>query len=199
MSKQLQQSDRNDDGTKAGSKAPARKLRSANVPEGKNQVSLGPTIPSQTMISARVLRYEDNIGANKTDAGKEGKTTTAEAKDKVKDDAYEQTFYRLPTSSLALDNLPSSGGLMKSSSVAIFPTTHGSHGSSTPNYNQRKISFLQSMRSTGSSASTDASNLLRVRNSVLGKSAPSLSASLVRIHIIHIPEVILRIFYVQEQ
>lgn len=72
----------------------------------------------------------------------------------------------------------SSGGLFKSASAVSVG--HDFSGSMTPVMHQRKISYqLQhSFRmGNGSPASTknEISNLIRVRNSALGKSAPSLS------------------------
>lgn len=72
----------------------------------------------------------------------------------------------------------SSGGLFKSASAVSVGRDFS--GSVTPIQHQRKISYQNShlFRSSGSGSSrTEISNLIRVRNSQLGKSAPSLSPS----------------------
>lgn len=72
-----------------------------------------------------------------------------------------------------------SGGLFKSASAVSVGRDFS--GSVTPIQHQRKISYQNShlFRSSGSGSSsrTEISNLIRVRNSQLGKSAPSLSPS----------------------
>lgn len=75
-----------------------------------------------------------------------------------------------------------SGGLFKSASAVSVGRDFS--GSVTPIQHQRKISYQNShlFRSSGSGSSrTEMSNLIRVRNSQLGKSAPSLSPSSVSI------------------
>lgn len=75
-----------------------------------------------------------------------------------------------------------SGGLFKSQSAVSVGRDFS--GSVTPIQHQRKISYQNShlFRSSGSGSAsrTEISNLIRVRNSQLGKSAPSLSPSSVR-------------------
>lgn len=73
-----------------------------------------------------------------------------------------------------------SGGLFKSASAISVGRDFS--GSVTPIQHQRKISYqnshlFRSSGSSGSSSRTEISNLIRVRNSQLGKSAPSLSPS----------------------
>lgn len=68
-----------------------------------------------------------------------------------------------------------SSGLFKSASAVSVGRDFS--GSVTPIQHQRKISYQNShlFRSSGSSSRSELSNLIRVRNSQLGKSAPSLS------------------------
>lgn len=69
-------------------------------------------------------------------------------------------------------------GLFKSASAVSVGRDFS--GSMTPIQHQRKISYQSHLfRSSGSGSSsrTELSNLIRVRNSQLGKSAPSLSPS----------------------
>lgn len=72
-----------------------------------------------------------------------------------------------------------SGGLFKSASAVSVGRDFS--GSVTPIQHQRKISYQNShlfrTSGSGSSSRTEISNLIRVRNSQLGKSAPSLSPS----------------------
>lgn len=78
-----------------------------------------------------------------------------------------------------------SGGLFKSASAVSVGRDFS--GSITPIQHQRKISyqnshlFRTSGSGSGSSSRTEISNLIRVRNSQLGKSAPSLSPTSVSI------------------
>lgn len=80
--------------------------------------------------------------------------------------------------------LSGSGGLFKSASAVSVGRDFS--GSVTPIQHQRKISYQNShlFRSSGSGSSsrTEISNLIRVRNSQLGKSAPSLSPSSVGVY-----------------
>lgn len=76
-----------------------------------------------------------------------------------------------------------SSGLFKSASAVSVGRDFS--GSITPIQHHRKISYQNShlFRSSGSGSSsrTEISNLIRVRNSQLGKSAPSLSPTSVRL------------------
>lgn len=79
--------------------------------------------------------------------------------------------------------LPVGSGLFKSASAVSVGRDFS--GSVTPIQHQRKISYqahLFRSSGSGSSSRTELSNLVRVRNSQLGKSAPSLSPSSVCIN-----------------
>lgn len=73
-----------------------------------------------------------------------------------------------------------SSGLFKSASAVSVGKDFNGSTTPVPHY-ARKISsqLQQSFRSSGSSSKNDMSNLIRMRNSALGKSAPSLSPTAV--------------------
>lgn len=139
----------------------------------------------QSMLSARALMFDEPS----TSSSFERDLCKLSTSPKQQQQQIHQTSQPLTPPSFRKDFLINTSGGGASSGSGLFKSASAVSvgrdfsGSVTPIQHQRKISYQNShlFRSSGSGSSsrTELSNLIRIRNSQLGKSAPSLSPTTV--------------------
>lgn len=142
----------------------------------------------QSMLSARALMFDEPSTSSSSFERDLCKLSTSP---KQQQQQIHQTSQPLTPPSFRKDFLINTSGGGASSGSGLFKSASAVSvgrdfsGSITPIQHQRKISYQNShlFRSSGSGSSsrTELSNLIRIRNSQLGKSAPSLSPTTVRL------------------
>lgn len=140
----------------------------------------------QSMLSARALMFDEPSTSSSFDRDLCKLSTSPKQQQQQQ---IHQTSQPLTPPSFRKDFLINSSGGGASSGSGLFKSASAVtvgrdfSGSVTPIQHQRKISYQNShlFRSSGSGSSsrTELSNLIRIRNSQLGKSAPSLSPNTV--------------------
>lgn len=141
----------------------------------------------QSMLSARALMFDEPSTSSSSFDRDLCKLSTSPKQQQQQQ--IHQTSQPLTPPSFRKDFLINTSGGGASSGSGLFKSASAVSvgrdfsGSITPIQHQRKISYQNShlFRSSGSgpSSRTEVSNLIRIRNSQLGKSAPSLSPTTV--------------------